>query len=71
MSLKSIEPLSALSTYQQNVGLDLRSPVFTCGWFYVGASRVTSRDRIKVIWDEKDREGKTKNIVFTEVLLKE
>ena len=55
----------------QNVGLDVRSPVFTHGQFYVGVSRVTSRENIKVIWDEKDREGKTKNIVYPEVLLKE
>jgi ATP-dependent exoDNAse (exonuclease V) alpha subunit len=55
----------------KHVGLDLRSPVFTHGQFYVGVSRVTSRNNIKVIWDEEDREGKTKNIVYSEVLLKE
>ena len=54
-----------------HVGLDLRSPVFTHGQFYVGVSRVRYRDNIKVIWDEKDREGRTKNIVYDEVLLKE
>ena len=54
-----------------HVGLDLRSPVFTHGQFYVGVSRVKYRDNIKVIWDEKDREGRTKNIVYDEVLLKE
>jgi ATP-dependent exoDNAse (exonuclease V) alpha subunit len=53
----------------KHVGLDLRSPVFTHGQFYVGVSRVTSRYNIKVIWDGEDREGKTKNIVYPEVLL--
>ena len=54
----------------QHVGLELRTPVFTHGQFYVGVSRVTSVRNIKVIWDERDREGKTKNIVYSEVLLK-
>ena len=53
----------------QNVGLDLRSPVFTHGQFYVGVSRVTSRDRIKVIWDEKDR-GKDKKYSFYRTVAK-
>src|SRR6201996_445458 len=53
----------------RHVGLDLRSPVFTHGQFYVGVSRVTSWQNIKVIWDEKEREAKTKNIVFNEGLL--
>ena len=47
----------------QNVGLDVRSPVFTHGQFYVGISRVTSRDRIKVIWNEKER-GKNQEYSF-------
>jgi ATP-dependent exoDNAse (exonuclease V) alpha subunit len=46
----------------KHVGLDLRSPVFTHGQFYVGVSRVTSRENIKAIWDEKEAEGKAKNI---------
>jgi hypothetical protein len=53
----------------KHVGLDLRSPVFTHGQFYVGVSRVTSWQNIKVIWDEREGEAKTKNIVFNEVLL--
>jgi hypothetical protein len=53
----------------QHVGLDLRSPVFTHGQFYVGVSRVTSRNNIKVIWDPEDGVCKTKNIVYPEVLL--
>jgi hypothetical protein len=57
----------------QHVGLDLRRPVFTHGQFYVGISRVTSVWNIKAIWEEsQDREkhGKTKNIVYNEVLLR-
>jgi hypothetical protein len=55
----------------KHVGLDLRSPVFTHGQFYVGVSRVTSCQNIKAIWDDKESSGVTKNIVYDEVLLKE
>jgi hypothetical protein len=51
------------------VGLDLRSPAFTHGQFYVAVSRVTSVSNIKVIWDDKQREAKTQNVVYKEVLL--
>ena len=51
------------------VGLDLKTPVFSHGQFYIGVSRVTSVFNIKVIWDKKIREAKTKNIVYSEVLL--
>jgi ATP-dependent exoDNAse (exonuclease V) alpha subunit len=51
------------------VGLDLRSPAFTHGQFYVAVSRVTSVSNIKAIWDEEDREGKSQNVVYSEVLL--
>ena len=44
--------------------------MFTHEQFYVGVSRVTFVRNIKVIWDERDREEKTKNIVYSEVLLK-
>ena len=54
----------------KHVGLDLRTPVFTHGQFYVGVSRVTSVSNIKAIWTEGVQEAKTKNIVFREVLLK-
>ena len=33
----------------KHVGLDLRTPVFTHGQFYVAISRVTSKDNIKAI----------------------
>jgi hypothetical protein len=51
------------------VGLDLRSPVFTHGQFYVAVSRVTSVSNIKAIWNEEDEEAKIKNVVYKEVLL--
>jgi hypothetical protein len=53
----------------KHVGLDLRRPVFSHGQFYVGVSRVTSVSNLKVIWEDTEREPKTKNIVYTEVLL--
>ena len=53
----------------QHVGLDLRTPVFTHGQFYVAVSRVTSVHSIKAIWDEKVDTPVTKNIVYVEVLL--
>jgi hypothetical protein len=52
------------------VGLDLRRPVFSHGQFYVGISRVTSVWNIKAIWEEKERQAKTKNVVYNEVLLR-
>jgi len=54
----------------KHVGLDLRRPVFTHGQFYVAISRVTSRLNIKAIWEANKQEANTKNIVYTEVLLK-
>ena len=51
------------------VGLDLRSPAFTHGQFYVAVSRVTSVSNIWMIWNEGDEEGKTQNVVYKEVLL--
>ena len=49
------------------VGLDLRSPAFTHGQFYVAGSRVTSVANIKAIWPSEEQEAKTKNIVYSEV----
>jgi len=51
------------------VGLDLRSPPFTHGQFYVAVSRVTSVSNIKAIWNEADREAKTQNVVYSEVIV--
>src|SRR5260370_37790140 len=53
------------------VVLDLRSPAFTHGQFYVAVSRVTSVSNIKVIWNESDEEAKTQNVVYEEVLLQD
>ena len=52
------------------VGLDLRRPVFSQGQFYVGISRITSVWNIKAIWEENERQAKTKNVVYNEVLLR-
>jgi len=51
------------------VGLDLRSPAFTHGQFYVAVSRVTSVSNLKVIWEEEKEEAKTQNVVYNEILL--
>ena len=53
----------------KHVGLDLRTPIFTHGQFYVAISRVTSVHNIKAIWDPKVDNAFTKNIVYPEVLL--
>ena len=51
----------------KHVGLDLRSPVFSHGQLYVGLSRCTSGNRLKVLLKEVDA-GKTPNIVYKEIL---
>jgi hypothetical protein len=53
----------------KHVGLDLRSSVFSHGQFYVGVSRVTSVANIKAIWPLEQQEARTKNIVYSELLL--
>ena len=53
----------------KHVGLDLRTPVFTHGQFYIGVSRVTLVSNIKAIWKEEKEEAESKNIVYSEVLL--
>jgi hypothetical protein len=49
------------------VGIDLRSPVFSHGQFYVAVSRGTNWGRVHILLGEGN---KTSNIVFKEVLLK-
>ena len=49
------------------VGLDLRTPVFGHGQFYVGGSRGTNWSRVKVLLNEGE---KTANIVYKDVLLR-
>jgi hypothetical protein len=51
------------------VGLDLRTPVFAHGQLYVALSRATSRQYVRILLPEEAR-GRTKNIVYPEVLLK-
>ena len=53
----------------KNVGLDLRSAVFTHGQLYVAISRVTSVWNIKAIWDSNLDRPVTKNIVYPEVII--
>ena len=53
----------------QHVGLDLQTPVFAHGQFYVAVSRVTSVYNIKAIWNADVDNGVTTNIVYPEVLL--
>ena len=53
----------------QYVGLDLRTPVFTHGQFYITISRATSINSIKAIWDPNIQNPITKNIVYSEVLI--
>src|SRR6201999_4515850 len=48
------------------VGVDLRSPVFTHGQFYVAASRVTSKGDLCVLLPPNT--NKTSNVVYPEVL---
>jgi hypothetical protein len=43
--------------------------VFTHGQFYVAVSRVTSVGNIKAIVGEEEKERRTKNVVYKEVLL--
>jgi ATP-dependent exoDNAse (exonuclease V) alpha subunit len=52
----------------ENVGIDLRIPVFSHGQLYVALSRCTSASRIKVLFSEKEKGTKTPNIVYTQIL---
>ena len=53
----------------KNVGLDLRTPVFSHGQLYVELSRCTSGNKLKVLLKQEDHDGgKTANIVYKEIL---
>jgi hypothetical protein len=51
-----------------NVGIDVRTPVFSHGQLYVALSRCTSSDRIKVLFPEDSDTTRTFNIVYPEIL---
>jgi len=51
----------------RHVGLYLRMPVFSHGQLYVGLSRCTSGDRLKVLLNDDDG-GRTCNVVYQEIL---
>ena len=53
------------------MGLDLRTPVFTHGQFYVAISRCTSSENIKILFSERDSSLKTTNIVYQEALIRD
>jgi hypothetical protein len=52
-----------------NVGIYLKKPVFTHGQLYVAASRVTSKNGLKILIEKEDGTctNETKNIVYHEV----
>ena len=51
----------------KHVGLDLRTPVFSHGQLYVGLSRCTSGNRLKILVKDVDG-GRTGNVVYNEIL---
>jgi len=51
----------------RNVGLDLRTPVFSHGQLYIAFTRCTSDEQIKVLLADDVEDRKTPNIVYMEV----
>jgi hypothetical protein len=52
----------------ENVGLDLRTSLFSHGQLYVALSRCTSASRIKVLFPENEKGTDTPNIVWQQIL---
>ena len=55
----------------KNVGIHFQTPVFTHGQFYLAMTRCTSGNHIKILLPEDSTSNVTKNIVFSEALLKD
>jgi ATP-dependent exoDNAse (exonuclease V) alpha subunit len=51
------------------IGIDLRYPVFAHGQLYVAFSRATTSQHIKVLLPENSRMSNTPNVVWNEILL--
>ncbi|KIJ10633.1 hypothetical protein PAXINDRAFT_85751 [Paxillus involutus ATCC 200175] len=52
----------------KHVGLDLQSGVFPHGQLYVALSRCTNPRNVKVVFRPGQKNNKTWNVVYTEVL---
>lgn len=53
----------------KKVAVDLREPVFTHGQLYAALSRATSASSISILFSDKNKESKTENIVYPELLI--
>ena len=51
-----------------NVGLDLRTSVFSHGQLYVALLHCTSESQIKVLFPEHEKGSKTINVVWPQIL---
>jgi len=52
----------------QHVGINLQSAVFGHGQLYVGLSRCTSAEKIKVLLPDNNESKRTQNVVYKEIL---
>ena len=53
------------------IHVHFQTPVFTHGQFYIAMSRCTSGNHIKILFPEDSTSNVTKDIVFSEALLKD